>query len=237
MTCGVELTAPVRIESLFIDSGKPSLGVQFWIKPMPIDPRWFEALKLPARVIAGLFLAATVVLLLDWFAVFKLAEIHALAWPLAMISAVVFGCLSLCALGGVIYDGIQQRHKMTLLAKRREMRRDEMEQRRAEYQKRALKRLDYLSAKEISCVADCLRKNVQSFTSWVDDPDVSNLMAARLVATPGGTHHQNYYPFYFIDFAWEALLKRKDEFVGKDDENKRLAKAAAEKQRLRALAR
>jgi hypothetical protein len=56
---------------------------------------------------------------------------------------------------------------------------------------------------------------------------MSNLMAKGLVATPGGTHNQDYYPFYFLDFAWNALLARKDEFIAKDDEHKR--RKAAEK--------
>jgi hypothetical protein len=33
----------------------------------------------------------------------------------------------------------------------------------------------------------------------------------------------------FTDFAWEALLARKDEFIAKDDENKR--REAAEKRK------
>jgi hypothetical protein len=80
---------------------------------------------------------------------------------------------------------------------------------------------------EIRYVADALRKNEQSFTAWVHSPYMSNLMAKGLVATPGGTHNQDYYPFYFLDFAWNALLARKDEFIAKDDEHKR--RKAAEK--------
>ena len=43
-------------------------------------------------------------------------------------------------------------------------------------------------------------------------------MAAHLVGTPGGTAHQDHYPFYIVDFAWEALQARRDEFLAKDDE-------------------
>jgi hypothetical protein len=84
-----------------------------------------------------------------------------------------------------------------------------------------LKRLDHLSAQEIRYVADCLRKNEQSFLAYVHSGPVSNMMARGLVGSPGGTHHQDYYPYYFADFVWQALLARKDEFIEKDNEHKR----------------
>jgi hypothetical protein len=196
------------------------------------DPRWIDALKLPARAIAGLAAGAVLVLVLDHFAVINLADIHALARPFTLIAAVVCSSLALFALGGVIYDSIAQRHRQTLLGARRAIREVEADRRRAERQRLALQRLDYLAEDEIHYVAACLRKNEQSFTAWVHSPHISNLQAAGLVGTPGGTHHQDYYPFYFIDFAWQALLKRKDEFIAKDDEAKR-RKAAEEKEHLR----
>ena len=90
-----------------------------------------------------------------------------------------------------------------------------------------MKRLDYLSVREIAYVADCLRKNEQSFLAYANSGAVSNMMAKGLVGSPGGTHHQDYYPYYFGDFVWEALLARKDEFIEKDNKNKQ--REAAEK--------
>ena len=46
-------------------------------------------------------------------------------------------------------------------------------------------------------------------------------MAARLVDTPGGTAHGDHYPYFIVDFVWEALLARREEFLAKDDENQR----------------
>jgi hypothetical protein len=133
----------------------------------------------------------------------------------------------------VIYDAVVQRRKTTLLSKRRQIRREETERVRAEFESRALARLDFLSGEEIGYVAASLRKNQQSFTAWVHSPHVSNLMAKELVGSPGGTHHQDHYPYYFFDFAWAALLQRRDEFIAKDDEHKRreAAKKRAETQR------
>lgn len=194
-----------------------------------MDPRWLDALKLPARIIVGWFLASALVFVLDYFGVVRLAEFHALARPITIICAVVSGSLSLAAFGGLIYDRIQQRRKPELLAQRRRIRRAEEINRRAEFREQALKRLDYLSTREISYVADCLRKNEQSIITWVHSPEMANLAAAGLVNSPGGTHHKDYYPFSIADFAWAELLKRKEEFIAKDNENKR--KAAEEERR------
>ena len=43
-------------------------------------------------------------------------------------------------------------------------------------------------------------------------------MAKNLVYTPGGTHHQDHYPFAFHDFVWEVLKQRKEEFIEKAKE-------------------
>lgn len=69
-----------------------------------------------------------------------------------------------------------------------------------------------------------------SFYTYVYSPPASNLQGKGLVWTPGGTHNQDHYPFSFYDFVWEALTPRKDEFIAKDDTNKR-AKEAAEGRR------
>jgi membrane protein implicated in regulation of membrane protease activity len=196
------------------------------------DPRWLDALKLPQKVIAGLLLFCLLLLVFNFFSIVSLAAISALALPIVIILTLLFGSLSLAAIGAVIYDVFMQRHKKTLLARRREIRREEAQQELAQRQATALARLDYLSKEEIRYVANCLRKNEQSFLAWFHSPHVSNLMAKELVSTPGGTHNQDYYPFFFCDFAWATLLQRKDEFIAKDDEHKRL-EAAAEKERAR----
>jgi hypothetical protein len=198
---------------------------------MTPDVRWLDALKLPARVIAGLFLGSVFLLILDYFGVVNLGELHALARLVLIIAAVLCGALCVTAIGGLIYDARMQHRRTTLLSSRREIRRAEHDSDRAEAEARALGRLDYLSKDELCFVADCLRKNEQSFTAYVFSPPVSNLQAAGLVLTPGGPHHQDYYPYFFADFAWTALLERKDEFIAKDDEHTR--REAAEKERER----
>jgi hypothetical protein len=68
-------------------------------------PDWLSnlintALKLPARITAGLFLACLLALALNAFGVIQLASIYALALPLLILGAVLFGALSFTSLGG-----------------------------------------------------------------------------------------------------------------------------------------
>jgi hypothetical protein len=51
----------------------------------------------------------------------------------------------------------------------------------------------------------------------------------QLVWTPGGAHNQDLCPFLFVDFAWDALLARRVEFIGKDIEHKGREQAERER--------
>ncbi len=107
------------------------------------DPHyWVDALKLPARIIGGLFLCSTLLLIFDHFALIRLGDIHALARPIATIATVLCGSLLLAAIcgdcsllfAGMVYDAYAQRHKATLLSRRRDIRREEAKRDRAEYE-------------------------------------------------------------------------------------------------------
>src|SRR5262245_59195825 len=92
------------------------------------DPRWLDALKLPQKVIAGLLLFCLLLLVFNFFSIVSLVAISALALPIVIILTLLFGSLSLAAIGAAIYDAFMQRHKKTLLARRREIRREEAQQ-------------------------------------------------------------------------------------------------------------
>ncbi|MES9851442.1 MAG: hypothetical protein ABW170_06365 [Candidatus Thiodiazotropha sp. L084R] len=67
-----------------------------------------------------------------------------------------------------------------------------------------------------------VRENSQTFTAFVHSPYTATLGSKGLIYTPGGTHHQDYYPFIVIDYIWQHLLENKDGIIAKDDENKRI---------------
>jgi Super-infection exclusion protein B len=200
-------------------------------------PDWvanlLSGLNFSGRIIAGLFLACLVALALNGLGIIQLAGMSASAVPLIILGAVLFGALSLTALGGLFYDRWYERHKTTLLAARREIRRNEKKRERAEFEAKVLARLDYLSTLELRLVANCLRNNEQSFTASVYSPHIKNLITRGLVMSPGETHHQDRWPFMIEDFAWKYLLAHKVKFMARDYENRRRETAEEKAQRER----
>ena len=188
------------------------------------DSGWLKLLTFPARVSAGLFLFSILALAFNYLGLIELAAER--QW--LILTALLFGCLFAAAVGGLIYDHVMQTRKKSLLRSRRELQKAEELKARHAYEAGVIQRIDYLSKEELSYVADCLRANEQSFLTYIYSPPVSNLGAKGFVGTPGGSHNQDHYPFYFHDFAWRALLARKDELIAKDDANIR---AAAEAER------
>lgn len=187
--------------------------------PFTPDAKWLEALKLPLRAMIGIMLAASALLWLDYEKIVDLSVFGSLTKPSIVVVCVVAGALCISGLGALIYDVFAGKNRAAALARRRDLRRKEEEEQSKNAKEAALERLDYLSEEELHYLADCLRKNTQSFTTWVYSSGASTLTTKGLIYSPGGTHHQDHYPFVITDFAWKELLRRKDEFIGRDDKN------------------
>lgn len=179
---------------------------------------WVSALKLPTKIIAGLFAFTLLMLLSDYLGVVDLAEFGKPSRAITIIAAMLLGCLSAASLVGAVYDHWLQRHKTTLLSARRDLQRADKERIRREREAAVLKRIDFLSSDELHHIADCLRANEQSFTAFAESPHVSNLRGKGIVTTPGGRHHEDHYPFCIPDFVWAALLERRAELIAKDEQ-------------------
>jgi hypothetical protein len=198
------------------------------------DGKWaVDALKLPAKITGGVFLAGIVLLSLSALEILPLATFGFLSAPIVTALTVVSGCLTFTAMLADAYERYRNKEKAGQLTQRRELRLAEQRRLREEHDEAVAARIDYLSADEIRLIADCLRKGEQSFTGYSNSPITSNLYARDFVSTPGGAHHMDHYPFFFTDGAWKALLARKDELIAKDDEHKRRQKAEEEAQRRR----
>ncbi len=169
----------------------------------------------------GLFIACVVLLGFDWAEILALADFGQLAKPIVIALAVLSGSLSITGVGAFVKDQLTNRRKMSLLAARRQLKLQETESRRAKAEAAALDRIDHLSSQEIRYLANCLRKDSQSFYTYVHSSSVTTLMGKGLVYTPGGTHNQDHYPFTISDFAWKALLARKDEILARDNKNRK----------------
>lgn len=190
---------------------------------MPIipDAKWLDAFKLPLRVMIGLALACYALLWLDSAKHIDLLIFGGLTKPSIIVLSVVASALAVSSTGAVAYDIYMAKQKRGALAERKEVRKKEAEELSVATNAATLQRLNYLGPEELRYLADCLRKGNQSFTTWVHSPYASTLAAKRLIYTPGGTHPQDHYPFTITDFVWSELLLRKEEFIARDDDNKK----------------
>ena len=200
---------------------------------MILDPKWLDALKLPLKVTIAVALAASVLSALDWKGVLDLGPLGAFTRPILTIIAVVFWILTIVGVIDYLLAPVRERRRQDTLSTRRAVRRKEQEEQRDAQRAAVLARLDHLSAEEIGYVADSLRKRSLTFYTYVHSPPVTMLLGKGLVWTPGGTHHQDHYPFSFHDFIWAVLLERKDEFLVKEEEHERAEAAEKEAQRRR----
>ena len=177
------------------------------------NSNWLQALTLPTKVSAALFLSFAILLLFDDCQILLINKLPYITREICLLGMILFGCLSSTSLVAVFLESIIQRRKVNLLAERRRIRREEQDQVRAEQEAATISRLEYLSKEELHYVVDCLQKNEQSFLGYVYSGPISNLVAKGLVSTPAGTHDLDMYPFFFLDFAWQAMLKRKDKLI------------------------
>src|SRR5690554_6217915 len=149
------------------------------------DANWVTALKLPTRVMIGLFIACGLVLALDSLEVIPLSELGSATKPIAIVVAVFSGSLAATGVGGIFWDQWIAKNKQSALATRRKLRLAEENEKRQKAEQTALERVDHLSPKELRHLANCLRSGSQSFYTWVHDPALATLMGKRLVYTSG----------------------------------------------------
>jgi len=160
--------------------------------------------------------------MLDKAEVLELSIFWFLAKPAIIILCVVSGALSFTSIVNYFIDIVGAEKKHTLLLQRRELRKTEQEDKGNERKQQVLNRIPYLSKDELRYLADCVRENSQTFTTYVHSPAASTLGSKGLIYSPGGTHHQDYYPFVVNDFVWNHLLENRDNIIAQDEENLRI---------------
>ncbi|MEP5266095.1 MAG: hypothetical protein ABJQ63_01885 [Lentilitoribacter sp.] len=184
------------------------------------DFGWVNALKLPAKVFAGTFLASIFTLILNSQKYIDLDSLHLSAKLVVVLLAVFSGFLWLAAIFDFFKERTINKEKVNGLAVRRKLRQTEKATAQREMEQKLIGRLNHLSAEEIHYVAKCLKEGSPSFYTWADSPAVGQLCAKNLAYSTGGLHHGDHYPFSFYDFVWDAILERQDEFVEIDNDNK-----------------
>lgn len=187
-----------------------------------MDANWINALKLPTKVLSGLFIAGVIILFLDKTEIVALSAFGTFAKPATILLCVVSGAITFTSIIAFLIEIVTATRKKTLLQQRRDMRKVEEDEQIEKQKQKVLDRIGHLSKDELNYLADCLREKSQSFTTYVHSPSASTLCSKGLIYTPGGTHHQDYYPFVVNDFVWQYLLEHKDEIIARDEENKRI---------------
>lgn len=181
-----------------------------------VQDRWrIGVLKLPLRVTFAVALASGVLLLLDSQSAFDLSAVHAKTQAIVAIVWVASSVFSLGAIVNLLLEQLSERRKQSRFAGRRAGRQQEQKRERTRARARTLKHLDHLSPEELKYVVDCLRNEIPTFHTYEQSPPVDALQRKGLVWSSGAEHHTDHFSFSFYDFAWEALLARKDEFITK----------------------
>lgn len=183
------------------------------------DAKWLDAFKLPLKAASAASVSCIALLAFNHFRVLDLRAISPFAGPFLWIVTVIASAVVFVSLVEYLATPIRERAKRHTLSTRRAVRRQEQVECREEAQKRAVAHLDYLSGAELRYVAECIRNGSPSFYTYVYSPPVTLLQGKGLVWTPSGPHNQDYYPFLFHDFAWKAILARRDEFLAQDEAN------------------
>lgn len=172
-------------------------------------------MKLPLRVALAVTLASGVLLLLDSQSVLDLSAVHAKTQTIVVIVWVASSVFSLGAVVNLLLEQFSERRKQSRSAGRRAGRKQEQKRERIRAQARTLKHLDHLSPDELKYVVDCLRNETPTFHTYEQSPPVDALQRNGLVQSSGTENHTDHFSFSFYDFAWRALLARKDEFIAK----------------------
>jgi len=172
-----------------------------------MDSGWIKALELPTKITGGVFGACVLIYFLHQSEQITLADIGAWVLPTVLITGALSGCIFLTTVIANLweaYGGWRQRRAEKALE-------DKIE-------KTALAHLDNLSEQEIYIVAQALKEESPSITLWAHSSGAAQLVSKRLLLQHGGEFMTEHWPFTFLSFAWDEIVKRKEFFLEKENE-------------------
>lgn len=178
-----------------------------------MDSGWLKALELPAKITGGIFAGCVVALYLDTVGTIILSQIGAWLRPSISVAAVFSGTMFLA--------GILNELVMALRAWLAKSKADAAaladqsakEASIAEAKAKALAHLDTLSEEEVYIVAKALDEGSPSIKWWFHSGGAAQLVHKGLLDQLPGEYMTEHWPYTFRDFAWQAMLLRKDEYL------------------------
>jgi hypothetical protein len=88
----------------------------------------------------------------------------------------------------------------------------------ADAKAKALAHLDTLSEEEVYIVAKALEEGSPSIKWWLHSGGAAHLVHKGLLDQLPGQYMKDHWPYTFRDFAWQAMLFRKEEFLKRSAE-------------------
>jgi hypothetical protein len=165
------------------------------------DPRWLEILKASGLQTAALAVASAVLLFLDKKKVFTLDH---LIVQVAIVSLVVFACLSVASLASFLAKkSSYPRGWLSALFTSHEAKRN------------IEKEIPQMTPEEREIIGYLLHHNQRVFTNTADCGHAATLVSKGIVvlaARPGQTVSYYEVPFEIPRLVWDVLAKRKAEF-------------------------
>lgn len=175
-----------------------------------VDSGWIRALELPAKITGGLSVACAVIWLLDGSDSLNLDDVASWLRPVILIIWISSSCLFGASLLGEAWTAGAAHLRKRAAAKDTAAKEAAELQKRNEQRQALVSQLDHLSERETHEAAKALKGGSPSFETWAYSPGAGHLIAKGLVYSLSGTYNQEQFPFIFHDFAWEALLERRE---------------------------
>lgn len=174
-----------------------------------------DAIKLPTKLKISIAMASGALWLLLSLHLISVPKWDDILIPLLLIAAIVFGIFVIVDLFEWLLRPLTIKKQSSILAARRLKIRDERAAAREQGKTAVLRRIDHLSKEELGLVIKALDGMSPSIQTWVRSSAAASLCHKCLLESPGGMHHEDYFPFVFPDFVWEVLLAREEELRGR----------------------
>ncbi|MFH1342920.1 MAG: super-infection exclusion protein B [Pseudomonadota bacterium] len=178
-----------------------------------MDSGWLKALELPAKITGGIFVGSLVTLYLDSVGSLSLAQIGIWLRPLISVAAIFSGALFLANIVNELVMEFRSRQTKKSADAAAIAEKTANDTAASVAKATALAHLDALSEEEIHIVAKALKDGSPSVKWWCHSGGAAQLVHKGLIDQLPGQYMRDNWPFIFHDFAWEAMLNRKEAFL------------------------
>lgn len=183
-----------------------------------MDSGWLKALELPAKITGGIFAGCVAALYLDTAGAISLSQIGAWLRPSIAVVAVFSGALFLAGILNELVVAFRSWRAKTIEDAAALADQSAKDSRIADAKAKALAHLDTLSEEEVYIVAKALEEGSPSIKWWLHSGGAAQLVHKGLLDQLPGQYMTDHWPYTFRDFAWQAIILRKEEYLKRSAE-------------------